>query len=138
MTKAADLDALVAFLAKLPAIELPAGDRSIGRGIGDGGRWWVKFSLDLEHRLVWRVVQELGHVLNALSLTEPLTTTFKPVSPPPYMNGGPDDCLSWVIEGEPSCPPGACLQWLEGRLPQPVDDLAAWSLGDEDEDEDEA
>jgi hypothetical protein len=33
------------------------------------------------------VVQELGHVLNYVSVTEPLPTVFKPVSPPPYMNG---------------------------------------------------
>src|SRR5688500_17345460 len=64
----------------------------------DGGGWWVKFSLDISHRLTWNVVQELGHVLNYLSLNERLPTVFKPVSPPPYLNGGPAEFLSWVIE----------------------------------------
>jgi hypothetical protein len=137
MTQRSDLDALVAFLARLPAIELPAGTKSIGRGVSDGGAWWVKFSLDLEHRLVWRVVQELAHVLNLLAIDEGLATSFKPVSPPPYMNGGPDEFLSWVIEGDARCSPTACLQWLEGRLPQPVDEAAEWSLGDEDDDDGE-
>ncbi len=54
-----------------------------------------------------------------------------PVSPPPYMNGGPDEFLSWVIEAkDPDFRPGTCADWLEGRLPQPVDDEAAWNMED--------
>jgi hypothetical protein len=72
-------------------------------------------------------VQELGHVLNYLSVDERLPTVFKPVSPPPYLNGGPREFLSWVIE----CPtgdmqPDTIVDWLEGRLPQPVSDESAW------------
>jgi hypothetical protein len=51
----------------------------------------VKFAIDIEHPLAWSVVQELGHVLNYVSLEERLPTVFMPVSPPPYMNGGPDE-----------------------------------------------
>ncbi len=117
---------LLRFLEQLPAIELPAGRRSIGCG-SDGGLWWVKFSLDTTHGLAWRVVQELGHVLNYMSIDERLPTVFMPVSPPPYMNGGVE-FLSWVIEStDTEFTPADCAKWLEGRLPSPVTDLDSWS-----------
>lgn len=51
-----------------------------------------------------------------------------PVSPPPYMNGGVE-FLSWVIQStEPSFTPDNCAEWLEGRLPSPVDDLEQWKM----------
>jgi hypothetical protein len=79
-------------------------------------------------------VQELGHVLNYVSLDERLPTVFMPVSPPPYMNGGPRKFLSWVIEAKTSdFAPASCAEWLEGRLPRPVDDLRVWNVDDEDE-----
>ena len=94
----------------------------------DDGLWWIKFSLDIEHSLAWHVVQELGHVINYLSLNERLPTIFYPVSPPPNMNGGPNEFLSWVIETtDKEFKPGTLAKWLEGRLPRPVDDLAEWS-----------
>lgn len=120
---------LLHFLYDVPAIALTdTPSRGIGSGI-DGGIWWIKFAIDIDHPLAWRVVQEFGHVLNLLSLEEPLPTLFKPVSPPPYMNGGPADYLSWVIE----CPiskmsPSMVAQWLEGRLPRPVHDLSQWDV----------
>lgn len=132
MSTPARLEPLLAFLERLPAIHIPAGRASIGSGIEQSGDWWVKFSLDTEHELAWRVVQELGHVLNYLSLDERLPTVFMPVSPPPYMNGGVE-FLSWVIESrDPDFTPAQCAEWLEGRLPRPVDDLDAWSSDDED------
>src|SRR5438046_9717510 len=79
---------LLALLERLPAIDLPAGRKSIGRGVFENGNWWLKFSLDTNHRLAWRHVQELGFVLNYVSVEERLPTVFMPVSPPPYMNGG--------------------------------------------------
>lgn len=88
---------LLAILERLPAIDLPAARKSIGFGTAEDGNWWVKFSLDTNHPLAWRHIQELGHVLNYLSFQEPLPTVFKPVSPPPYLNGGVE-FLSWVIE----------------------------------------
>jgi hypothetical protein len=124
-----DLEPLLAFLRRVPAIQ-----RGAGSGVFDDGRWWVKFGIDIEHELAWRVVQELGHVLNYLSLNEQLPTVFKPVSPPPYANGGPKDFLSWVIEAtDTEFTPADCAEWLEGRLPAPVDDLAAWN--DEEDDD---
>jgi len=123
-----DFEPLLSFLERLPSMRLPAGRRSIGSGTGEDGRWWVKFSLDTGHPLAWRVVQELGHVLNYLSLDDRLPTSFKPVSPPPYMNGGVE-FLSWVIEAtDASFTPATCAEWLEGRLPRPVDDLDQWRL----------
>jgi len=97
MPESERLGPLLAFLERLPAIDLPAGRKSIAAKITDDGRWWVKFSLDTNHRLACRVVQELGHVLNYLSIEERLPTAFMPVSPPPYLNGGVE-FLSWVIE----------------------------------------
>jgi hypothetical protein len=66
-------------------------------------------------------------VLNELALDSRLPTVFKPVSPPPYLNGGPRDFLDWVIEcDDVKFKPGTVMRWLEGRLPRPVDDLAQW------------
>ncbi len=90
----------------------------------------MKFSLDTTHPLAWRVVQELGHVLNYLSNDERLPTVFKPVSPPPYLNGGVE-FLSWVIENQDaSFTPARCAEWLRGRLPDPVTDPNAWEAGE--------
>ena len=128
---------LVDFLARIPALE--ADDDLPGKGIAsgeEGAGWWVKFSIDIDHDLAWQTVQELGHVLNYMSVEERLPTVFKPVSPPPYMNGGPEEFLSWVIEGD-EMPPGTVAKWLEERLPKPVDDLSAWDEGDEDDEDDE-
>ena len=114
---------LLAFLKRVPAV-----DHRIGNGTFATNLWWVKFSIDIEHPLAWQVVQELGHVLNYLSIEEPLPTVFKPVSPPVYLNGGPKDFLSWVIESTvESFTPAMCAEWLSGRMPSPVDDLVAWN-----------
>jgi hypothetical protein len=89
--------------------------------------WWVKCSIALHHKRAWQVIQELGSVLNTLSLTERLPTVFKPVSPPPYLNGGPDEFLSWVIEATiPFLDAGYIAALLEGRLPRPVGNDQNW------------
>jgi hypothetical protein len=120
------VDSLIEFLKRVPAIR-----GTIGSGVTDEGLWWVKFAIDIEHELAWNVVQELGHVLNYLSLEERLPTVFMPVSPPPYMNGGPKDFLSWIIECKDSeFKPSDAAEWLEGRLPRPVEDLSQWSEAD--------
>jgi hypothetical protein len=126
-----DFEKLLGFLEKLPAIDLPAGRKSIGFGLFENGNWWVKFRLDTTHPLAWRHVQELGYVLNYVSLEERLPTVFMPVSAPPYMNGGVE-FLSWVIESkEPSFAPDKCVEWLEGRLPRPVEGVEQWNMDDE-------
>ena len=113
---------LTEYLEKIPSVETQIG-------FGDeAGNWWVKFTIDITHELAWHVVQELGHVINYLSLNERLPTAFYPVSPPPYMNGGPSDFLAWVIETKDSnFKPGTLQKWLEGRLPNPVDGLEQWN-----------
>ena len=132
MTAPEVFEPLLSFLERVPAMSLPAGRKSIGCGLEGDGRWWIKFSLELGHPLALRVVQEFAHVLNLLSLEERLPTVFKPVSPPPYLNGG-IEFLSWVIEAEdPDFTPALCAEWLEGRLPRPVTDLDQWSMDDED------
>lgn len=121
-----DFTVLETFLRSIPGVH-----PSLGYGFENDGRWWVKFSIDTENKLAWHVVQELGHVLNYLSVEERLPTVFKPVSPPPYMNGGPAEFLSWVIEcPEPSFKPGTVAQLLEERLPQPVNDISQWGDGE--------
>jgi hypothetical protein len=115
--------ALVDFLIRVPGID----KRAIGTGFFDEEGWWVKFSIDINHPLAWQVVQEFGFVLNHVSLSERLPTVFMPVSPPPYLNGGPEDHLSWVIEcTDSSFKPDNAAEWLEGRLPRPVEDEPEW------------
>lgn len=115
---------LIAYLQKVPAI-----DGSIGSGTYEDGNWWLKFRIDIGHELAWQVVQELGCVVNYLSINERLPTKFYPVSPAPYLNGGPTDFLSWIIESsEQSFKPGTLKKWLEGRLPRPVNDLNEWGI----------
>ncbi|MEM1263702.1 MAG: hypothetical protein AAGH76_14985 [Pseudomonadota bacterium] len=116
---------LEAYLNRVPSIV-----GAIAKG-GDNEGWWVKFSIDLDSPIAWHTVQEFGHVLNYLSLNERLPTVFRPVSPPPYMNGGPEEFLSWVIEcDDKDFRPSTVAEWLEGRLPRPVEDLAEWLSDD--------
>jgi len=115
---------LTAFMAKIPAM-----NGHIGTGEYDSGLWWVKFQIDIEHPLAWNVIQELGNIVNYLSLEDRLPTIFYPVSPPSYLNGGPKDFLSWVIEASDiEFSPKHLAEWLEGRMPRPVNDLSQWIL----------
>jgi len=123
-----DFDKLLAYLKRVPAMS----SSTSSTGKFDDGNWWVKFSLDVTHPRAWQVVQEFACVLNYLSVTERLPTVFMPVSPAPYLNGGPEEFLSWVIESkDPSFKPGTVADWLEGRLPDPVDDPSQWLLDDD-------
>jgi len=118
---------LINFLSKIPAISTNDTPwRGFGTGEGDDG-WWIKFSIEISDPHAWHTLQELGYVLNDLSVTEILPTVFKPTSPPPYLNGGPADFLSWVIEcSDNSFAPGTVADWLSGRLPSPVEDREQW------------
>ena len=121
-------DKLLEYLKRVPAIE-----GQIGSGSNEEGFWWIKFTINTSHPLAWNTVQEFGYVLNNLSINEPLPSVFFPVSPPPYLNGGPDDFLSWVIENRhPDFLPDEAQEWLEGRLPNPVDRLSEWGIDGED------
>lgn len=125
-----EFSSLIGFLKRVPGIrhnDTPSF--GIGTGYHPGNLWWVKFQIDIKHPLAWSVVQEMGYVLNCVSLEEPLPTVFRPVSPPPYLNGGPLHFLSWVIEAKSAkfSPDRAC-EWLEGRLPRPVEDHTAWPI----------
>jgi len=120
-------DPLISFLQQVPAVK-----KYFGKGFYDDGNWWIKFGINVENTLAWRVVQEIGFVTNYLSLDEKLPTLFYPVSPPPYLNGG-IDFLSWIIESKtPDFTPNDLREWLEGRLPNPVSDIKEWNLDDED------
>jgi hypothetical protein len=122
---------LLSFLARIPAIQTNDSPwRGFGTGEDEDGLWWVKLTIDIRHPLAWHTVQEMAHVLNLLSINDRLPTVFKPVSPPPYMNGGPEDFLSWVIEAtDPHAMPEQIAKWLEDRLPNPADDTSQWGHG---------
>ena len=112
---------LTDFLIEVPAIKDP-----ISHGTDQSG-WWCKFLIEINHEIAWNVVQEFGYVLNNLSLEAKLPTKFFPTSPPPYLNGGPDEFLSWVIECDSlDFRPGTCADWLKSRLPNPVEDPLKW------------
>jgi hypothetical protein len=120
-----DFKQLLDFLQKIPAI-----NRSIGTGAYEDQNWWLKFSIDIDNDLAWNVVQELSHIINYLSLNERLPVLFYPVSAPPYLNGGPKDFLYWIIESKQiGFTPDDLQKWLEGRLPNPVDDINEWKIG---------
>ncbi len=113
---------LIDYLTRIPSVDGP-----IATGCYEDGNWWVKFSIDISHEFAWQTVQEFASVLNHISIDQQLPTRFTPTSPPPYLNGGPDDFLSWVIEStHRDFKPGNCMKWLECRLPNPVDDISQW------------
>lgn len=119
-----DFKQLLEFTKRTPSIK-----NSIATGVYDNQNWWLKFSIDIEDELAWSVVQELGHIINYLSLNERLPVIFYPVSAPPYLNGGPKDFLYWIIESNSNdFTPQDLKQWLEGRLPNPVGDSNEWAM----------
>lgn len=117
---------LYQFFGRVPSIQ---ESRIMAHGTDRDNAWWIKFHIDVEHPLAWQTVQELGHVLNYLSTNERLPTQFFPVSPPPYMNGEPKDFLAWVIQcNHPDFSPDVICDWLEARLPNPVEDEKQWKI----------
>ncbi|HEX5323533.1 MAG TPA: hypothetical protein VFW40_07085 [Capsulimonadaceae bacterium] len=121
MSSAEDLAKLAEYVRRIPAVKW------LSHSAPTEPDWWVKFSIDLSSPIAWHVVQELGHVLNYLSPDERLPTVFYPVSPPPYLNGGPEEFLSWVIEPKiASVDAGVIADYLEGRLPDPVNVIGNW------------
>lgn len=118
------MEELLNFIKKIPAIKQPISSGTYGNEL-----WWVKFSIEIDNPLVWNVVQELGHVINYISIDDRLPCLFYPVSPPPYLNVEPDEFLSWVIETkDKEFTPEILKDWLEGRLPNPVEDVEEWNL----------
>tara|TARA_R110001606_G_scaffold341801_1_gene490138 strand:+ start:393 stop:767 length:375 start_codon:yes stop_codon:yes gene_type:complete len=115
---------LVDYLEKTPSIQ-----KNIFFDSDEEGFWWIKFKIDITNKFSWNVVQELGCVINYLSINERLPSVFYPVSPAPYLNGGPENFLSWVIETkDPEFKPETLMKWLEVRLPNPVDDYEQWEI----------
>lgn len=123
-------DELIDFMKRIPALD----ESFFGKGVFENGYWWIKFGLDIDHQLAWQAVQEIGFVVNYLSIDERLPTVFYPVSPPPYLNGGPKDYLSWVIESKDvEFTPTDLKERLEARLPNPVDDISQWDMDSDEE-----
>lgn len=119
----AGLENIKTLLAKVPCVQSVT---TSGKG---EALWWIKFGIDINSRIAWIVVQELGHILNYLSVDDKLPTSFYPVSPPPYMNGGPEDFLSWIIEPViPFVDTNNVFDYLDGRLPENYDKEENWLL----------
>lgn len=121
-----NFDRLHQFFSKMPTVQ----EKGIVAHGSDGATaWWFKFHINIEHALAWQTVQELGHVLNYISRDERLPTQFLAVSPPPYMNGEAKDFLAWVIQcNHPDFSPDVICDWLEARLPQPIEDESKWKI----------
>ncbi|WMD21713.1 hypothetical protein RAS12_04870 [Achromobacter seleniivolatilans] len=120
------LPQLVDYLNRMPGVKV------LSSQVTPDAYWWVKLTIDLENPLAWNVVQELGFVLNDASIHHKLPTVFKPVSPPPYLNGGPREFLAWVIESTYNyIDPAWIMKTIEGYLPRPVDDLTQWRTEDD-------
>jgi hypothetical protein len=129
-TMAAGLAKLRTLLSRIPGVRVLSVSRDTEP------YWWLKLTINQDSRIAWHVIQELGFVLNDISLGERLPTIFMPVSPPPYLNGGPRDFLGWVIEAQlPYIHPGEIADILMGRLPQPVEDETQWLATDSNEDD---
>jgi hypothetical protein len=117
-------EALENYLLRIPAIK-----PSIDTGFFEDGNWWAIFNIDIHSPLAWQVVQELGYALNDASFDNPLPIAFMPVSPPPYLNGGPSEYLSWVIQSKrPEFSPAQCAEWMIGQMPRPVEEVEQWML----------
>ncbi|MFT0211004.1 hypothetical protein VQ643_00105 [Pseudomonas sp. F1_0610] len=119
----AGLPILVDFVSKLPGVSIIASE------VTRDAYWWIKFDIDSSHPLVWRVIQELSFVFNSIALSDPLPTVFKPSSPPPYLNGGPEEFLSWVVESTYNyIDPTWIKEAIENVLPNPIDDITQWDV----------
>jgi hypothetical protein len=113
MSSPVDFEPLLTFLQRIPAI-----GNKIGTGVRDDGTWLIKFQIDTKHPGAWKAVMDLGYVLNWLALADPLPTIFKPVSPPPDMNGNdPTELLMWLVEcPKSSFTPTQCAHALDVSL----------------------
>jgi hypothetical protein len=121
-----NFDRLSQFFSQIPSVQQSG---IVAHGTDGQQAWWFKLNIDIEHPLAWQTVQELGHVLNYLSTNERLPTQFFPVSPPPYMNGEAKDFLAWVIQcNHADFSPDVVCDWLEARLPNPVNDESQWKI----------
>ncbi len=119
------LPRLVALLNQIPSVQV------ISQDVTPEAYWWIKFNIDIQNHLAWHVVQALGFIFNEISMTERLPTVFKPTSPPPYLNGGPDESLAWVIESTFNyIDPTNIADTLQSRLPEPLDDEDQWTCND--------
>jgi len=122
----AGVKALVRLLKKLPGVRGSVGMSELGDVF-----WWAKFSIDLKHPLAWHVIQRLAFVLNYYSIEQKFDCKFYPASPPPDLNGGPHEYLSWVIEARVGCvDPHPIVKVLRAALPRTLSDTKMWKLYD--------
>lgn len=91
----------------------------------------MKFSIDVKHEVAWRGRTGARARLELSFFGRKTAYRVHAGFPFAYLNGGPRDYLSWVIESkDKDFAPATCAEWLEGRLPRPVSDLKQWSIED--------
>jgi hypothetical protein len=118
---------LAKLIGTLPGVKGP-----VAHNASDQWFWWVKFTIDTRHALAWHVIQRLGYVFNYYSIEQHFDTKFMPVSPPPDLNGGPRQYLSWVVEATLGFyDPGPSMEALRRELPQNVKSKAEWMRYDD-------
>ena len=104
------------FISQLPAI-----GSSIASGTYENGFWWVKFSIDTQHELSWRVVNMFAYAINYLSISEGFSTAFYPVYASPFSEENTEKNLAWIIEStSQDFMPDELTIWLENHLPNPI------------------
>ena len=109
-----DFQRLLDYLKRLPAIDPAIGS---GTGTGEGGLWWVKLIINIDRPMAWRIVQELGHVLNYVSLNERLPAiSCRIAAPIPERRRAQFPVLGHRVI-RPHLTPSDCAEWLEGRSP---------------------
>jgi hypothetical protein len=112
-------DQLVDFLRQVPSL------RNFRRSAVDFRSWWVSFEIDLSLPLAWKVIRALALNLNNHSANMWLATVFKPIP-----DKRPDQPTCWRIEStDPLLDPAEVVQWLEMKLPTPLNDVDAWNEG---------
>ncbi|WP_342068908.1 hypothetical protein [Yoonia algicola] len=93
----------------------------------ESSHWGVQIELELNHSLVWHVIQRYSYTLNWLTTTNPLPTKFFPRSLPSE-NGPPEDLLHWRIECiDPLFLPDHAANELQRQLPENISNEEDWT-----------
>ena len=110
------LQRLITLLDQLPCLD------NFDSGEAESQCWWISFELDTGSPIAWRVVRELGLLLNTRCSSKLFCIVFKPL---PHEG----DCANvrWEIcSTAPGLDPAEVARWLRENLPQPMNEESAW------------